>query len=530
YVIPIPQPPQTAEWPQNKIAETINKLEKEEPISLGLDDSWRPALILPDLYYFDWRNCGVALNLKESLIETSPLPNHNSLMRLAMARYIITSRGQTTRFAFADGDPTTKNAVILNRLIDNAPLPFWNNFRLLEQWDMPYGLPTLQLFRRVKPMDDDEALLWCEFWAAHHQGQIQTWEQIEKLWAMRRNLTRMNRAQIIQTYLQRKRNADPNKTSNASSLLDPIKNDPDLQPYEMLELGEEFLPLCVESNSFCAWKAAWMLGEIFMKNNRLDEAQRYLLKAWRLQREHPQILQSLVKLAKREKHQAQEKLFQQLTGLTADLISNNRRPILYQNAANLLLQTGWNNDALWYGFQGFVTGLNRYPNTKPLHLALQTSTLSLPNYETLPLPFDRWSEYLDLSHEKTIHLQKSESHVFSFLNLDGGLYRLRWRHPMKTPQIQLSFSLDEKHLNTQTYDTTASPNQGQFIFQSPLWGDRLRIDCREGEALLSSIQLQRIEAEIPFIDFFGDVNVVGKHFRILNIDPKEGLILRAEQD
>ncbi|MBN2329931.1 MAG: glycosyltransferase family 39 protein [Candidatus Omnitrophica bacterium] len=530
YAIPIPQPPQTEKWPQNKIAEAIENLEKENAISLDQDDSWRPELILPDLYYFDWRSCGVALNLRGSNLEASPLPDQNSLMRLALARYVVTSRGQVSRFAFAHSDSMTKNAAALNRLIDNAPQPFWNNFRLVKQWDMPYGLPTLQLFRRVKPMDDDEALLWCEFWAAHHTGQPQTWEQIAKIWAMRRNPDRMNRAKTIQRYLQRMRNADRNKNINASSLLDPIKKDPDLQTYEMLELGEEFLPLCAESDSFCAWKAAWMLGDILMKKNRLDEARTYLLKAWRLQREHPQILQSLVKLAKTANRPAQDALFQQLAGLTADLMSNNRRPILYQNAANLLLQAGWDYDALWYSFQGFVAGFNRYPNTKPLHLALQKLNLSMPNYETLPLPIDRWSEHVDLSQEKTIRLQKSQSYVFSFLNLDGGVYRLRWRHQMKTPHIQLSFSLDENHLNTQTYTAADEPDEGRFIFQSPLWGDRLRIECLEGEALLSSIQLQRIEAEIPFIDFFGDINVIGKNFQIIKIDPTEGLNLRAEKE
>lgn len=515
YTVPVPRIPQTEDWPQESIAESIIQLERDFPILPDKNEAIKPVLVLPDLYFFDWRSCGTAFNLKGLELEAMAVPDLTGLLRLAAARYIVTSRGQCTRFSEENRDEMLRNAIALNRLIDRAPQWFWNNFRMVGRFAMPYELPELQLFRRVKPIDEAEAIGWCEFWISHHRDEPNAWEQVSKIWAMQRNQTRRARALTIQALRS-------NSRIDRGISLSELQADPDLLPYELLELGETPLRQCADSHALCAWRAAWELGKQFLERNQFESAQEYLLKAWRLERERPEILESLCELAKRKKDAQLEDLARQLVGVTHSLLANNRRPILYQNAANLLLSVGWNSDALWYAFQGFVVGLNRYPNTIPLHNALQRMNRSFPDYETIPLPFNQWSENLDWYAPQIIHREQGESYLFPFLNLDGGTYRLRWNHALKTPSVTFLFTLDEHPLESKTFNTAAEPETGEWIFQSPRWGDRLRIECEQGEADLSQIELQRIETEIPFLDWDGTLNVQGKNYHSGQYDPDKG--------
>lgn len=523
YTIPVPRTPQTANWPQKSIAETIARLEREEPCLPDRDEAIKPVLVLPDIYFFDWRNCGVEFNLRKLGLEASPVADPTGLLRIAGARYIITDRGQLTRFGVEDRDEMTRNALVLNRLIDHAPQWFWDHFRMVSRYAAPYGFPELQMFRRVKPLDEEEAVGWCEFWISYHRRQPAAWEQVSKLWAMQRNQARMGRARKIKNLLAASRE------QKAQIVLD-LKTDPGLTFYEMLELDDAALRCCAENRSLCAWRAAWELGKIRLTKNQWDLAQEYFLKAWRLQRDRPEILQSLLEVAQKKKDGKLEELSQKLAGITHQLLANNRRPIVYQDASNLLLASGWNSDALWFAFQGFVGGLNRYPNTKPLHTALKRMNRTLSDYETLPLPFGRLSEDLDWQTPQNVSLQQGQSIVFSFLNLDGGVYRLRWKHALKTPSLCLSFALDENLLESKTFNAAAEPEAGEYRLQSPPWGDRLRVECVYGAADFSQIELQRVEAEVSFIDWDGTLNVQGKNYHSGKYDPAKGFSFTPEGD
>ncbi len=539
YVIPMSQPPQIQHWPQERIAERIARIKREAPIQFGRDDSLQPVLVLPELYYFNWRNCDVALCLEGVPEAAFPLQNHNGLLRLAGAHYIITSRGQITRFGFEDRDTSAQTAAELNRLIDSAPQWFWNHFRMVHRDSLPYGLSELQVFRRVQPCDEEEATDLCEFWITNHPNNPEAWEQIAKIWAMLRIPPRMERAKDMSTWIRSVSGVKTSvKNQDVLSTVRAWQNREDFQSYEMLELGmcklvdpalrEELLHQCANRPSLCAWKAAWMLGKIYLEKRQFNTAREFLMKAWRLQRENPDIIRDLHRLAQTTQEPVGTQKFKTLEKLTRDLFNNNRRPILYQDAANLLLQSGDRSDAFWFAFQGFVVGLNRLQNTKSLHTVLQKNQHQLPDYETLPLPLDRFGDESSILMDHPIYLRSGESYGFPFLNLDGGTYRLTWKHRSTTNSTKLAFSLDEREIGSQTYNSDISSATVEFVFESPIWGDRLRIDCLEGEAELSSIQLQRIQMEIPFLDWDGSINVKGKNYHSLQIESGKGISFQTD--
>lgn len=518
YAVPVPRPPHRQAWPHESIVESIARLERENPFQPDKRVAFQSVLVLPDIYYFDWRNCRTLFNLKGLDIDAAAIPDRTGLLRIAFSRYIVTSRGQCTRFGLENRDEMIRNALALNRLIDRAPPWFWNNFRMVDRFAMPYDLPELQLFRRIKPMDEAEAIGWCEFWISHHKGEAAAWEQVIKIWANQRNPARMARAAKIHSFL-----ANPGMDKNPA--MAELQSDPNLLPYELLELDGAMLKRCAESKSLCSWRANWELGKIELKRNQFDAASEYLLKAWRREREKPEILRTLEESAKQKQDTAGVDLFKQLIGIAQGLLANNRRPILYQNAANLLLSAEWNTDALWYAFQGFVAGLNRYPNTKPLHTALYRTGRSLSDYETIPLPFPSWS---DRPKSTTLALKSGQSLVFPFLNLDGGVYRLHWKQRVSSPSLILAFFLDETPLGIKTW--TADSIGGEFIFPSPLWGDRLRIDCLAGETEWNEVELQRIEADVPFTDWDGSLNVQGKNYHSEQVNPAGGFSFKTDSD
>jgi 4-amino-4-deoxy-L-arabinose transferase-like glycosyltransferase len=538
YTVPVSRPPHLQQWPMDAIAQTIERLERG-------NKQESQAAVLPDIYYFDWRNTNVALRLRGLDVEAVALPPKNGLLRLVNARYIITSRGQVTRFSYPhfEKNPNHRIAVPLNRIIDNAPAWFGDHYRMVGRFEMPYGLSELQLFRLDKPHNAISAEALCNFWISYHLNDVDAWDQVAKVWAMLLNQPRLNRAQSIRAILKDENQSNAanlslddliQKHENLVSLLKKPHADSDILPYEKLQLGslgaddgQALLESCASGKSLCAWRAAQLLGRRFLEQNDLERAEQRFLQAWRLQRDRPKILRQLAQIASQREQPDLEKLYNNIAKNSEALLNNNRRPLFYQKAANALLQAGMDQDALWYAYQGFTAGLNRYPNTMPLHRALQRTKQSLPDYETLMLPLERMTGDRSNDSAMAISLKTGDSYVFSFLNLDGGKYRLYWNHAIKDSSATISFSLDETMLQTRTYQ---NHEPGVFEFDSALWGDRLRIDCIEGETVLSDVYLQRIETDIPFVDWEGELNVKGKGYHAAKLDAVDGFSFITDGD
>ncbi len=537
YTVPVSRPPHREQWPMDAIAQTIERLENG-------NGQAAQAAVLPDIYYFDWRNMGVALKLRGLDMDAVALPPKNGLLRLINARYIIASRGQVTRFSYPhfEQDPNHRIAVPLNRLIDNAPAWFGDHYRMVGRFDMPYGLSELQLFHLEKSHDVISAKALCNFWISYNLNDSDAWDQVAKVWAMLLNQPRLNRAQSISAFLKDGKQSNASisslyniigKYENLVALLEKSDAGSDILPYEELQLGSlgadaaslKLLKRCASGKSLCAWKAAQLLGQRCLEQNDLEESEHWFLQSWRSQRDRPEMLRQLAQIASKRKQPGLQKLYNSIAQNSEALLNNNRRPLFYQKAANALLEAGMNQDALWYAYQGFTAGLNRHPNTLPLHRALQRNNLSLPDYETLMLPLERMT--VDNDSARVISLKTGDSYVFSFLNLDGGKYRLYWDHVIKDSPVTFSFSLDETMLQTRSFQ---NDDPGVFEFDSTLWGDRLRIDCIEGEAVLSDVFLQRIETEIPFVDWDGELNVKGKGYHAAQLDAVNGFSFITDGD
>ncbi|MFB3787248.1 MAG: glycosyltransferase family 39 protein [bacterium] len=520
YAMPIPRPPHTEEWPFRDIAQMAAKLETGN-VTPGL------MVILPDLYYFDWRTARYELRRQVPHFNALPLIPGNGLLRLYNAGYILTSRGQVSRLPYAsrEQNPDAKTALALNRLIDRAPDWFWNHYRLVKTFAMPYGLPELQLYRLETPHGEESAAALCDFWLMDHAGEVEAWEQIRAVWRIQRNPARMAFAEGMIRALSNK-NSEP-----AARTFDWIPQ----KSYEKLQLGllalnrgriEEglaWLAACAEDRSACSGTAERELGQWHQRQGALDQAWEAYLQTGRLRREDPTPFRLMASLAEQQSQAEEAKHFQELAKLTEEIQTQNRRPDLYQKAADLLLQADRPEDALWYATQAWLAGLTRYPNLIPLHRALARLGKSWPDYESIPLPVERMWETLSLPGDAKIHLRKDSRKVFSFLNLDEGTYRLRWNQTRQSESAWLAFYLDDRFVAEKT-DFAPRPDGTQFvIFKSPPWRDRLRIDCLDGEAELSNLVLEKVAMPISLMDSRGVLTIHG-HWERAEADPSTGQV------
>lgn len=501
YAVPIPRPPHTEPWPSREIARTVANLETGI-VTPGL------MAILPDLYYFDWRNARYELRRVVTQFNALPLTPDNGLLRLYNSRYILTSRGQVSRLPYAarEQNPEARTALALNRLIDRAPDWFWNHYRLVKTFSMPYGLPELQLYRLETPHDEESAAALCDFWLLDHAGDGVAWQQIQAVWRMQRHPARIAFAEWMIRELAQ---VNPGLFSLPRDLSVNQKSYEKLQlgllalTRGMTEDGQTWLTECVGDQSACSWKAAWELGQWHQRQGEWAPARDAYLQAVRLRREDPLAFRQLASVAEQQPQPEGAQRFHEMAQLTEEIQTQNRRPDLYQKAANLLLQANRPEDALWYAAQAWLVGFTRYPNLIPLHRALTRLNRSWPDYESLPLPVDRIWEPVSHPEEEKIHLRKDGRKVFPFLNLDEGTYRLRWDQTMKSESARLAFYLDDRRVAEKTSLTPVQNGTQEVIFESSPWRDRLRIECLEGDIELSNLVLEKVNMRIPLVDAGG---------------------------
>jgi len=525
WVVPISRPPHTGEWPFREIALTVAELETGNAT---------PSLmtVLPDLYYFDWRSARYELRREIPHFNALPLNPENGLLRLYGSRYILTSRGQVSRLPYAtrEQNPEAKAALALNRLIDRAPDWYWNFYRLVKTFAMPYGLPELQLYQLVTPHGEESVTAFCDFWLMNHAGEVEAWEQIRSVWRAQRNPARMAFAEGMIRELSNGK-SDPD-----SRTFDEIPQ----KSYEKLQLGllglhrgkiEEglaWLSACADDCSTCSGTAAYERGQWYQRQGDLDKAREAYQQAVRIRREDPAPWRQLASLAEAQSKIEEAKRLRELSQLTEDIQTQNRRPDLYQKAANLLLEASQPEEALWYATQAWLVGLPRYPNLLPLHQALTRVGKEWPDYESLPLPVDRMWEMQSLPGSK-IHLRKDGCKVFPFLNLDEGTYRLRWNQTMKSESLALAFYLDDR-LVAEKNDFPPDQNRTcEVIFQSPPWRDRLRIDCLEGDAELSNLILEKVSMPFSLVNARGALTIQGRWKRA-EADPTTGQVAFHPED
>ncbi len=518
HTVPMSWPPHTQAFPQEAIAETIAELEED-------DSAPGRITILPNIYHFLWRNNRVALKTQLPNFETQPVSHPGlGLMRLYQSRYLLTGRARVLHETYSNLDPANRLTLLLNRYIERAPDWFWSHYRLVKRFHIPYTHSELQLYRLERPHDRESTAALCNLWIAEHLGEPEAWAQIKNIWGGRRDGELAQRAKAIEAVLR-----DKNET-DAISLIERYHHVPNLYPYERMEMGAlaleydraeigiEWLKNSSENESACAWRTAILLGEWFERQNEMETAKDYYLRSWRLQRERPEALQKLEALALTTGDHDGRNFYNRLIDSTIQILNQNRHPIHYRNAAEILLQNDRTEDALWFAQQDFLVGRNKTASVIQYHEAQQRLGLNIPDYQSIPLP------------NQPVSLKTGGVHVFPFLNLKEGVYRLSWKHRIEASPLHLSYSIDDATAEFQTYDSRNQADGGMYVFDSSAWRDRLRIDCQSGEAELWDFVLQKIRMDLPLIDRDKNILVKRRWTQHERIEPDGGFSFDIEDD
>lgn len=478
-LVPKSYPPHREKWPHRAIVEQLESTETET-------NQTALITVLPDLYYFDWQSLKLDLRAHTTKWDAMPLDSRKGLEWLHESQYILSCKGRVTRQEYdpRSPNPELNRIITLARFIDRAPSWFWEHYELAATYAMPYDRQELQLFRLRKPHDDISTAGWCGFWVAFQGDDPATWRQIITLWRKQKNQKKALFAEKILKALE------DNDRDTAEWLKYVSLNE--LFPYEQLQLGcwllnngepekgKQLLGQIPNDSTLCRWKAYNLLSDHLM--------------AWQTDPERPE---TILALAQNPQEKVRS-LYQSLYPDVLDIFMQNRRPTGYQNAARMLLEAKDYVAAHGYARQAWGVGLNRINNTIWLHKARKAllerefPLFDLPDYERMYLPAHDW---FITPPERNFHLKTGESVTFPFLNLEEGVHSLHWKRTLATEQAVLRFTLDTQLLSEEIY--TQDQNEARFVFTSPAWKDRLRIDVISGELELREPELIKIQMDGP---------------------------------
>jgi len=523
YGVPVPRPPHLQSWPHQAIAKRIAEEESESRKHTFFT-------ILPDLYYFDWRNNKVALRIHVPHVSALPLDARKGLERLVYSDYILSCRGRVSRYPYPlrKQFPVEQTHLSFARLIDRAPQWFWNHFRQIDTFEMPYAIGDLDLYKKIKPFDDASTVELANFWMTHHLDEPQAWEQIRNIWSARNNKEWARRSEKYRAYLDEPAGSVNNLVQNVS--LD------ELMGYEALQLGSiglntkqnqlgtQLLLNKTNSNRFCQWKGNLVLSKQLDERSKTVSKEELLLSAWRVLRERPEPLFEVSRFYHEQGETARAQLFQEIANLTVGILDQNRKPNLYRAiSAKLLPYEEFRRDALWFAQQAFLTGFNRFPNTIHLFKAQKALGRLQPDYEQVAL------EQIDPEYG-SVELQPGESFVFAFLNMEEGRHALRWEHSQTEEITELEFKLDGKMIGSKQLTRHQNGEEVEFLFDSPAWADRLRITNRHGNIRMTHPRLVKLSMNVPLFSSDNEPNVHTHQMAVSKANDGKGIRLQMIQD
>ncbi|MBD3268408.1 hypothetical protein GF373_17210 [bacterium] len=294
YTLPNHWPPKTEPWPFQPIIQTMRQ-DKANP------NRPHKVLVLTDLHYFNWFSCQVPFLLDAPQYKPVALTPWMGLLHLHQADYIITSRGRISRFPYAvrQQKPASRNAQAMGRWMEQSPAWLANHYRLIGRFSLPKQNDTLQLYSRKAQLSSAAIIHLCEFWITHHLNMPEAWEQIRIIHNRRGNAARAKIAQDIQALLH------PTKQNKREQFQTILANHKTFTCYEKLQLGKtalernngksgtRLLNECLECDAPIAWKAALLLGKWHASQENTTQAEKFGLKAWRLNPYRPEPLQIL---------------------------------------------------------------------------------------------------------------------------------------------------------------------------------------------------------------------------------------------
>ena len=187
----------------------------------------------------------------------------------------------------------------------------------------------------------------------------------------------------------------------------------------------------------------------------------------------------------------------------------------------LLLDNGWVKEALPFAYTTYIVSKKEYKNTIVYHHALQKNQLSMPDYETILLPAEQGFTALE-NHSQEYHFESGKRQVFSFLQLNAGVYRLSWNQELESDTVEYSFYLDEKKLDTKTFSKTENPGRCQIEFESPQGYDLLQMNALAGKARLRDLTLQRIRAAVSIVSETGEITAKTKWIKEIHPEGEDG--------
>ena len=506
YTIPNVLLPEREVWPYQEIANAVCAAEKG-------NTSPEKMIVLPELYYFDWLGCCYYFLSSVPNVVSSPLNQRKGLENLYLSKYILASRNAITRYPYEErlGMPNAETAVGLGRYLDSAPAWFARHFRLIDKFkDFPKN-SEMQLYQRVRNYSSEEIADLCNFWIVYNLGDPQAWPQIRALWRYSSHEEMGNRSLL---FIQA---TDPANHEAWNRLLNADQQSK-LWPYEKLQagvwalqrnqavMGERLLIECINARMYCSSKAAMELAAWYQKNENDTAAESYYKTAWCLNPERPEPCEKLWQLAVKNKKPQEQVFYERLKQLVIRYLHLNRSANANRELAALLLDHEWNREALSFAYNAYIVGRKEYANTLVFHRALQKNALSYPDYETIILP----GEHANLSPEEQTQrfpVETGECIAFSYLQLNPGMYRLRWNQYLATDTVEYAFSLDGKNIGTQKYTKDDKSQPGEIVFTALYNNDFLQINAHSGKSSLSNLILQRIQASVPILDETGEISV-----------------------
>ena len=491
YLCPTGWPPQKEEWPYEKIAESIARVEKGNAGNKRL-------VILSNMGFFYPFCMKPVMQAVCPNVQPNFAYQNDGLLNLLTADYFVSSRGCITSAYYTEFTNRTEyNALVTGRLLQQQPEWIARHYRQTDDFPMPQPFENLQLYQLVRAHDSSSVEQWCDFWLSYNLSEQDSWRQIRDAWRMIHDKKRADFDEQFSFFCQSKPQADWKR------FLPQTTDSMPLLSYEKLQLGvwaletgsiadaETLLNDVIGHKEYSAWKAALLLGRLYMEQKEYGKAKKYLLISWRLNRDLPDAITLLNQLAILENNENEKKLFQRLCDLSTVMPMN---PNFHTNReiVELLNTAGYQNDALGYLYRFFRMDQHQHE-----YFSFFFDKVVKPRYpsftDQLMIPLLEHNQVTTLGEQDYFgYFIPGKIISFPFLHLSKGAYRLFWDIENTSNRDNVfSLSLDNRLLSDKT-------NEKEFFFSLENEADTLSIECIGGTGRFLTLLLEKVVEPIPF--------------------------------